>query len=291
MPDDKKILCIHHNDADGRLSAAIVRRALGPDVVMHEMVHGDPLPREAIQAADTVVVVDFCLPPEDMRRIAGERELIWIDHHITAIEELHQDSQGWPGIRDISEAACVLTWRCFFLDQPLPRAVVLVGDRDIWRWAEADTGPFDEGLHQEDTSPTNDALWVPLLDDDPQLVAALIERGRVLRDARLKEIRRQVEKHGFPVIFDGHRTLAINQRGSGEMGVCGQELGYPLVYCYVDGRQNGGLFTFVTLYSSSIDVSEIARRYGGGGHRGAAGFSFERGPSPFPPGSDFHFLE
>jgi len=34
-----------------------------------------------------------------------------------------------------------------------------------------------------------------------------------------------------------------------------------------------------------VDVSVIAKRYGGGGHAGAAGFSFLRGATPFPPSS------
>jgi nanoRNase/pAp phosphatase (c-di-AMP/oligoRNAs hydrolase) len=39
------------------------------------------------------------------------------------------------------------------------------------------------------------------------------------------------------------------------------------------------------LYSHQVDVSVIATRYGGGGHAGAAGLSFLRGATPFPPGS------
>ena len=81
-------LCLHHNDTDGRASAAIVRRALGPAVILIEMDYGDPVPWEAIDQASNVVVVDFSLPLEDMKRIADERELTWIDHHKTALEQL-----------------------------------------------------------------------------------------------------------------------------------------------------------------------------------------------------------
>jgi len=41
-------LCIYHNDADGRASAAIVRRALGHDVTLYEMKYGDSLPLEEL---------------------------------------------------------------------------------------------------------------------------------------------------------------------------------------------------------------------------------------------------
>jgi nanoRNase/pAp phosphatase (c-di-AMP/oligoRNAs hydrolase) len=50
----------------------------------------------------------------------------------------------------------------------------------------------------------------------------------------------------------------------------------------VDQLQNGRLYTNVTLFSREVDVSVIARKYGGGGHAGASGFSFPRDKSPFP---------
>jgi hypothetical protein len=130
----------------------------------------------------------------------------------------------------------------------------------------------------------NDALWIPLLNDDPVAVARIIEEGSLLRDARLRDIRRYTSSLGYPVLFDGHRTLAINARGSGDLGAHVRTLGYDMAYCYIDKVQNGNLYTYVTLYSAVVDVSEIAAKFGGGGHAGAAGFHFERGESPFPKG-------
>jgi oligoribonuclease NrnB/cAMP/cGMP phosphodiesterase (DHH superfamily) len=282
-----KTLCVHHNDVDGCASAAIVRRALGSQISMQEINYGDLVPWEIVAEMDRVVIVDFSLPRSEMQRIAQGRDLIWIDHHISALEELAGLSPSWPGLRDTGEAACVLTWRYFFPEIPLPRAVVLIGDRDVWRWAEEDTGSFDEGLHQKDTDPENDALWRPLLDDDPQAVSQLIAQGSVLREARLRAIHLEVDRYGFPATFEGYSTLVINRRGNGDLGETIRQSGYELAYCYVDNFQNGKLMTFVTLYSSDVDVSEIARKFGGGGHPGASGFSFERGAFPFPPGAEF----
>ncbi|MDH5505830.1 MAG: hypothetical protein OEZ02_01250 [Anaerolineae bacterium] len=284
-----KSLCLHHNDADGRASAAIARRALGKDLALYEMNYGDPIPWEMVEAATQVIVVDFSLPLEAMQRIAASRELVWIDHHKSSLETLQAAAVEWPGLRDIAEAGCVLTWRYYFPDQPVPRAVILIGDRDIWRWAEADTGPFGEGLFQLDTCPDNDELWQPLLNDDPHAVAQLIETGAILREARLQGIRRKTASAGFEVTFEGHRTLAVNERGSGDMGQHIRDIGYTIAYCYIDKLLDGTLTTFVTLYSAEVDVSEIARKFGGGGHRGAAGFSFERGPTPFPPQAQVAF--
>jgi oligoribonuclease NrnB/cAMP/cGMP phosphodiesterase (DHH superfamily) len=276
------LLCLYHDDADGRCSAAIVRRALGPSVELRAIDYGEVIPWELIEKSRKVVIVDFSLPLEDMRRVQKTSELIWIDHHKTSLEAL-SELNDVAGVRSLEEAACVLTWRMFYPGQTVPRAVIYVGDRDIWRFAYDETAAFGEALRQEDTRPWNDKLWKPLLDDEINRVEEMIERGAVLHQARMLRIEREIKRYGFEVIFEGHRTLAINARGGGEMGAQIRKLGYEIGYCYIEAEQNGNLRTFVTLYSDRVDVSEIARKFGGGGHPGAAGFSIERTGSPFPP--------
>jgi oligoribonuclease NrnB/cAMP/cGMP phosphodiesterase (DHH superfamily) len=280
-------VCFHHNDADGRASGAIARYALGPDLRLIESDYDEqPIPWDQIASTDQVYVLDFSFSLVDMQKLAAGRKLTWIDHHKSALAELGDASAAWPGIRDISEAACVLTWRYFFSDRPVPRAITLIGDRDIWRWAEVDTGAFTEGLHVRDTHAGNDALWVPLLEDDPDTLRSITVEGRRLREIRLAEIQKQIERLGYEVQFEGHRTLVINAPGNGDMGQRGRDLGYEIIYCYEDRLQLNQLTTVVTLFSRQVDVSVIARRYGGGGHAQAAGFSFSRGITPFPPDAD-----
>jgi len=262
---------------------------MGRDVVLKPMDYEFiPIPWEEVETAAKIVIVDFSFPLEDMRRMMNSAELIWIDHHITAIESLKQLSD-LPGLRSLDEAGCVLTWRHFFPDQKTPDAVRYVGDRDVWRFAYEHTAAFGEGLRQENTDPTNDPLWEALLEDDDELVRRLIEHGDILHRARLKKVKRLAKREGFPVMFEGHKTLAINYPGSGELGhsICQND--NTVAYCYVDRYHNGRLITKVALFSETIDVSKIATKFGGGGHPGAAGFSFERRESPFPADAEVIF--
>jgi len=279
-------VCLYHNDPDGCCAAAVVRRALGPYHAFVVMEIGEAVPWEEIEAAQQVVLVDFSLPTEDMLRLRDGWEFVWVDHHKTALARLGEAMTSVPGVRSVDEAACGLTWQTFFPGQPVPKAVLYVGDRDIWRNAFSQTPAFCEGLYQLDFAPTNDDLWQPLLDDDAALVAELIERGAILHQARLKQIARVASNHGFETTFEGHRTLAINDRGSGDMGEYIRRAGYEIGYCYAEVVRDGRLQTIVTLYSDQLDVSEIARKYGGGGHAGAAGFQFVRTDRPFPAGSE-----
>jgi len=279
------LLCLHHNDADGLCAGAIVRRRFGNDVELIETNYGQPVPWKKVDAAQTVIVTDFSLPKADMLRIyrAKGQNFIWIDHHISAIKEM-SDHAGIAGLRHVDEAACVLTWQYFFPDEPVPPAVTYIGDRDIWRFAYPQTRAFSEGLFFADTRAGNDALWLALFNNDEAMVQSLMERGQILLEARLIGIARRVDAYSFETTFNGFRTLAINLPSSGDVGhhIC--SLGYDVAYVYSESELDGVVTTYVTLYSETADVSVLAKKYGGGGHKGAAGFHFVRqGSSPFPP--------
>ena len=286
LDPSRPTLCLYHNDPDGCCAAAVVRRAMGPALSLQPLEIGEPVPWDRIEANEQVVLVDYSFTAADMQRLKAGRRFVWVDHHISSIGPLAAAMAGIPGERSTEGAACVLAWRTFFPAEPVPQAVALIGDRDTWRMQFPETRPFGEGLIQEELDPANDALWAPLLDDDRGRVQQLIELGRVLYEARLASLARIVAHYGFETRFEGHRTLAVNHRGSGDMGEYIRQAGYAIGYCYVEVVRAGVLQTTVTLYSDGVDVSEIARKFGGGGHRGAAGFQFLRSDRPFPPGSE-----
>ena len=282
-----KSICFHHNDPDGHASGAIVKYALGDDVTLIESDYdGTPIPWDLVEAAEQVIVTDFSFSVEDMKGLAEGRELVWIDHHKSAMEEFEGIADEWPGIRDLSEAACVLTWQYYFPEKPVPRAIVLIGDRDIWRWAEKDTGAFGSSLYNQDHHANNAEFWKPLLEDHQLTLDKMIAEGAWLREITLRDVDHLMEARSFEVEFEGYKTLAVNRRGTGDIGNYGRDRGYEIVYTYADKMQVDGLSTVVTLYSNKIDVSVIAKRYGGGGHAGASGFSFPRSATPFPPGAE-----
>lgn len=286
LDPQRKTICLYHNDPDGCCAAAIVRRAFGEQLRLHAMEIGARVPWSSIEKAKQVVLVDYSLSPSDMVRLKEDWGFVWIDHHKTALRALGHEMQVVPGIRSLEEAACVLTWQTFFPDTPVPYAVKLIGDRDIWRNALEDTRAFNEGLYAREFDPAAGELWKPLLDDDLELVGELTQRGEILYQARMRQIKNAVDERGFETVFEGHRTLAINHRGTGDMGEYIRQAGYTIGYCYAETLRAGRLQTIVTLYSDQIDVSDIARKHGGGGHAGAAGFQFDRSDRPFPPGSE-----
>ena len=88
------MICFYHRaDLDGRCSGAIVK-AHFPECRMIGMDYGEEMPWTEIYPNEEVYLVDFSLQPfEKMIRLQKLAQLIWIDHHKSAIADA--EAAGW----------------------------------------------------------------------------------------------------------------------------------------------------------------------------------------------------
>ncbi len=268
------MLCLHHNDPDGRGAAAVVRRRLGPSVRCIETDYSRPVPWDEIARGEDVVVVDYSLRGGDWPRLRERAGAVtWIDHHASSLAE-GAGEPPLPGLRSVDQAACELAWAFYFPGEPVPRAVQLVGDRDRWIWQYgAETANFHEGLKLYPQQPA-DAVWTSLLNNDGALLREVLERGATCVEYRLRICAEFVRDHCFELTFEGCRCICANLKmfGSEVFGERLADYDMGITFGY-SGRKWG-----VTLYSRTRDVLPIAVKYGGGGHPRAAGFPCERLP-------------
>jgi oligoribonuclease NrnB/cAMP/cGMP phosphodiesterase (DHH superfamily) len=196
--------------------------------------------------------------------------VIWCDHHAT-VKEYGYDV---PGERDFTakgKAGCECTWKFFFPRVRCPNWIRVLGDYDAWRMQEKELClPFYEGLKLEEQSPSNPwNIWQALLKDQTDsLATSVAERGRTAtryRDNYCGELR---TAFGYETTIGDNRAYALNAYRFGSQGFGEKMNEYPVCIAYI---HNGRRFT-VSLYSETVDVSLIAKSFGGGGHKGAAGF-------------------
>jgi uncharacterized protein len=262
----------HQSDFDGQCSAAIVRYAF-PECEPMPITHGDSFPFDALQAGETIYMVDFCLPMELMVRLSQRSELIWIDHHKSAVEEAEEIGFNPKGLRRIGQAACELTWQFLFPNTGLPHAVYLLGRCDVWD-LEADPAvlPFHFGMGLQDTEPSS-ALWPKLFAQDAALEKRVIRQGKVISQYCNRENEKRARWCSFETTLQGVRAIAINAGLTNAdvfKGVWDPSRHDLMVtFCWM----SKGLWK-VTMYTEKpdIDCSALARKFGGGGHKGAAGF-------------------
>lgn len=285
-----KRIIMYHDDADGRCAAAIVARAYDPAEEPPEhrffpMQYGDPIPWEMLDGfekdEDEFWLLNFSLPIPEMTLIQGEvgRFIVWIDHHVTAIETLTH-FERLPGTRDPKTAACLLTWKFCHPKCLIPPAVRYIADRDMWQFEYGDATRYFYEIYKLESTQPSDPVWDKWLSEAD--INSVLAEGKKMYEPRiraLKEIalRAGFEMETFPGTGQAHKTLHINYPGSGDLGQVIKDMGYEIAHCYVEQVRDGRLVRVHSLYSDVADVGAMAKEKGGGGHRGAAGWVEEIG--------------
>jgi len=277
---EEMMKCFYHNaDLDGKCSAAIVLSAF-PDCELIGINYGDPFPWDTIDRGYTgkgierelVYMVDFSLQPfGDMLRLNALAELVWIDHHKTAIEDADRHlTRGFNpvGPRRVGIGACALVWEAIWPDKPLPDGVRLLAEYDVWDHSDEACLPFQYGMRNFNTDPAS-PIWTDIFDGMTQY---FIETGQTILDYESKQNAIKAHSLSFATELDGLKCIAANQ------GLTNSKLfdsvwdpeKYDAMLCF---SWRKGKWT-VSLYTDKdgIDVGAVAKARGGGGHVGAAGF-------------------
>jgi oligoribonuclease NrnB/cAMP/cGMP phosphodiesterase (DHH superfamily) len=278
--------CFYHNDMDGHASGAIVykffqrdrsfTKEMGEECEFIEINYNKPFPLEKIAPNESVVIVDFSLQKdgefEKLLKITDK--VIWIDHHKTAIEK-HGHLQI-RGIRQDGVAACELTWKWFYPDKPVPKVIQLLGDYDIWAFKFGnDTNYLQTGIRLNVTKPES-SNWETWLKEDYYPYCE-INNGTIAIKYRDNYYKSLVNSIGFYTEFEGYRGICCNASSVSSQlfdSINKNTFDIMLPFSF-DGNQ-----WTVSIYSTNpdIDCSEIAKKYGGGGHKGAAGFQCKELP-------------
>lgn len=268
----EKVLCIYHaNCSDGFAAAWVVRRALGDAVEFHAADYDDPPPDVTDRR---VVIVDFSYKRPVLLEMAEKAySILILDHHKSAVEDLRDlpVSKNVLAKFDMHHSGAMLAWDHFFPDPTNEPPILLlhIQDRDLFRFELPHT---DEIMSAVFSYPYNFDVWDELMAIDvSRLRAEGIPINRKTHKDTLDLIqtcrrRMSIGGHDVPVASMPH-AMASN---AGHM----MAIGEPFAAVYWDTK-NGRYFS---LRSSpdGMDVSAVAATFGGGGHRGAAGFSVPR---------------
>lgn len=261
----KKTAVLYHNDADGFASALAAWLVYGDNANYIPVRYGEPVPPLPIGTLE-LFILDFSYNRETCEHLASRFLLQVIDHHKTAREEL----AGAPyALFDMSRAGCELAWAYFHPDKPLPDLLAYVADRDLWKWEL----PNSEEVNAWVTIlPLDFARWAEVLRD------GIGEREMTMGSALLasQELQlRSLAKKARRVDLFGKRAVVVNS------SVLHSELGnylarlHPqseLVAVYNDMPDGTRKYSLRT-HRPDVDVSVMARWFGGGGHQRAAGFT------------------
>lgn len=271
-----KYVLYHANCWDGFGAAWAAQKVLGREGVEYlPVLYGQPPP--PLPDAEHVYIVDFSYPREVLLALTAKQVLV-IDHHASAQKDLRDVSPfdelaaGKTAVVawfDMEQSGATMTWKYFHSDEP-PLLLKYVEDRDLWRFALPDSREISAWFR---SYPHDFAQWDDLRELLSEHFLDCVHEGQAI----LRQQDRMVEdmaKQAIMIQLGGHRVPCCNATTYySEVGdlLCRQHPDAHFAAYYMDradGKRQWGLRS-----RGDFDCSEIAKMYGGGGHKGAAGFT------------------
>lgn len=261
-----KTTVLYHNDADGFASAMAAWLRYG-DTSAHyiEVRYGEPVPAIPDGTKD-LFILDFSYSREICDQLAEQYQLVVLDHHESAQIALKDAPYA---IFDMKKAGCELAWEYFFPAAQLPDLLAYVADRDLWTWEL----PNSKEVNAWITSlPKRFSKWAAVAMSGVGHDA--IQGGKAILDSYQHLLEIMADGAGTTTIH-GHPAVVVNNSLALHSELADLLLQrHPeaaLVAIYQD-RASGTRKYSLRTKRTDLDLSAIARQYGGGGHRKAAGF-------------------
>ena len=306
----------HNNDLDGLFSAAVVHKHFeinskyvkkinldqynvntdkNNDITLYfkGYNYGDKIDLN-FKLFEEVILLDFSFDDElmlDLIKKHNKKEIsfTWIDHHKNKVKHITElcknNSLEMPfGKRDITRSACENAWDFYFPVERIPNLILNVGIYDTWRHFGTDKEKeifiYEYGLR----GVVNDLnTAVEQLDKYLRLSGVydmkILKEGKIIYNYLVNQAKR-IYKNKFELTFNildkEYKFYAINADhfDPSHFGIrYDNEDIDGFVSFYYNGNNDEYRFS---LRSQKVDVSEIARYFGGNGHKGAAGFGLTK---------------
>lgn len=295
------IYVYHHNDHDGIVAAGILYNHMKrPHNMVFSMIdYNKELNFEHIdfQKGDKVFFLDYSFTGEYnkreliylLNRRINNDDVVWIDHHISSINQLEE--YNIEGIRN--KELCGAAWtylyckgmvnsildkgkwtsRNFHYNSDIPTFLKLIDDYDCWKGLYKITNNFHYGLL---LSSPEDQILTDLIEigDYKYTINNIVASGKTIQKyLTFEEKEYHIDMYGFeftlPEVHGGYRCFCINRKGNSIMfGDKINEYDAVIPFYYINGMWKYSIFT----NKDHVDCEKVAKSYGGGGHQKAAGF-------------------
>lgn len=295
MSNPNPMVIYHANCRDGFTAAWVAWQALGQECEFFPASYGQDPPD---CTGREVYILDFSYKRPAMRKILSQAMKVTVlDHHKTAEAELdglcdelvmspeliaNPPGSHLPVIKfDVTKSGAMLAWEHFFPGTNPPNLVRYVQDRDLWSWKLDYSRQVNAYI---ESVPMDFDHWQMLSkkmgygpSDGP--AREVVDSGFVILDYKAQLIE-SICASASEVTILGHRVMAVNTSVFFSE-VAGQlSIGRPFGAAYWV-RQDGITQWSLRSDPDGLDVSEIAKAHGGGGHKHAAGFQGD--PIPLYP--------
>jgi uncharacterized protein len=277
MNDSHNVVIYHANCTDGFTSAWLMKRFFDDKAMFIEGVYGKRPPEIKNKH---IYLVDFSYSREIVEGLLVDNCVTVIDHHVTtqlALRDLIHDNFTFVFDIERSGAGLVRDWILSkrtenTLPYPAHALVNYVQDRDLWRFQIDDSKAVSAYIRAFNQTFEN---WDEIAEALGCNIQGCVYAGLVLLKKEEKELNTIIHSSMRSLILEGVEVPLVNCPPylASEVGdkINKDE---PFAASYYDTL--GGRCSSLRSSPQGMDVSAIARKFGGGGHVHAAGFKVDR---------------
>lgn len=265
-----RYILYHSNCYDGFGAAYAAWKKFGDSAKYIPVSYGFAPPD--ISEATEIYIVDFSYDEDTLLEMCKTAKVVVLDHHKTAAEKLKpllylQDCNQNPNLWiefDMNRSGALIAWE-YFHKEKAPLLIQHISDRDLWKFELDGTAKIHKALV---SYPMDFKLW------DQFSVEALKEEG-VVCERLYSSLVDNITKSAWIGEVGGYDVPMVNT------SIAWSEVGQKLVELYPEHLFAASFTVFDkqvmwSLRSKDFDVSEVAKKFGGGGHKNAAGFKTAR---------------
>ena len=274
MSDTKIAVLYHGGCPDGFGGAYAAWKKFGDAAEYIPVQYGRPVP-ERLEGKD-LYFIDFCYPSDIMQPIiASAGSVTVLDHHLgnkTNVESMPHF------VFDDKRSGATIAWSYFHPDRSVPVMLTYVEDGDLYRFALADSRAMLAYMYAKPFDfETWDTLCAEIEQDSTR--QPIIEKGRIYAE-HFTILIEQIAKKAVLVNFEGYECYLVTAASMFVSDV-GNHLAIERPPLALVVNFHGDVLNVSLRSDPSIDVSALARKYGGNGHPQAAAFRLAWG-DPLP---------
>lgn len=277
----KRVVIYHDNCQDG-FGAAFVfflaSKRYGYDFDFIPGRYGEPLP-DVVNGA-IVYLADFSYKMFTMKVLLDKAaSVVVLDHHKSAMDELILGEGNLVGTPNFDGSHCtneksgaLIAWEYWFPNEPAPLMIQHISDRDLWKFELLHTKEFCEYLFSQ---PYQFYKWDEIMEDariGKSRYEEMLATGAALLSAK-DAVTKDLFKLSRIGCIDGNYIPIVNapyHYASGLGDLFKSEFKASASY-FIDENMMA-VFSLRSREGDGLDVQEIAKKFGGGGHKHAAGF-------------------
>jgi oligoribonuclease NrnB/cAMP/cGMP phosphodiesterase (DHH superfamily) len=222
-----------------------------------------------------ILMCDFSFKYSTLKNILkSAKKLLILDHHQSAEKDLKNIPKENKIFR-MDHSGAYITWAYFFGEESVPLMIRYVEDNDIWKRSMTNTRQF---ISYVANIPKQFDAYEQLLDDE-YVTNSVIPMGDGMQRQNDNYINDGVKKMAVNFILLDNRLYFV---GIVNTSILKSEIGNAFLIsnpdvnfaiCYSKNEYTGETYVSMRSTNTGSDVEEIASKFGGGGHRNAAGLS------------------